>query len=461
MRTLLTLSLLALAALFNTAQSQTEAPFSKTIDWSSQSLDEARKDLEEIRTEIAAQQKPQLQELSRIQSEVTALRRERNQLKFQTDSMKDQVEKRSARVQAIASQQQDVQYRLLHIRRKFEENLHPIESPNYRETFLSLEQIKDDTPAARLDRLKALFAIAEKASDRIDDRIGGSRYSAKALAESVVVNGTALQIGPYVFFDPDEGDAGLIVVGEDLITRLRQRTPGTSQAITAGLNGNDVSLPFDPLLDQAFLNADAQTSFSDHLRSGGIWIIPITLFGVLSSIIALLKLLQIRAIRIPPTELIASLADTADPQEFERQLEGVTPHARSIFAEGFAFRNAPENARSAAMSQAILGFRDRLESRLSLLALTAAVAPLLGLLGTVTGMIKTFQIISLHGAGDARTLSGGISEALVTTEFGLVVAIPALLVHAWLNRRSKRISIQTTALAERFNQTVSMKEKAS
>jgi biopolymer transport protein ExbB/TolQ len=321
MRTLLTLSLLALAALFNTAQSQTEAPFSKTIDWSSQSLDEARKDLEEIRTEIAAQQKPQLQELSRIQSEVTALRRERNQLKFQTDSMKDQVEKRSARVQAIASQQQDVQYRLLHIRRKFEENLHPIESPNYRETFLSLEQIKDDTPAARLDRLKALFAIAEKASDRIDDRIGGSRYSAKALAESVVVNGTALQIGPYVFFDPDEGDAGLIVVGEDLITRLRQRTPGTSQAITAGLNGNDVSLPFDPLLDQAFLNADAQTSFSDHLRSGGIWIIPITLFGVLSSIIALLKLLQIRAIRIPPTELIASLADTADPQEFERQLD--------------------------------------------------------------------------------------------------------------------------------------------
>jgi biopolymer transport protein ExbB len=113
------------------------------------------------------------------------------------------------------------------------------------------------------------------------------------------------------------------------------------------------------------------------------------------------------------------------------------------------------------MSQALLSFRNRIESNLSLLGLTAAVAPLLGLLGTVTGMIKTFQIISLHGAGDARTLSGGISEALVTTEFGLVVAIPALLAHAWLNRRAKRISIETAALAERFNQTLPGTERAS
>ena len=456
MRTLLALLLFALVTIV-TVQSQTETPFSKTIDWSSQSVDEAREDLQKARTEIAAQQKPQLEELSRIQSDVTALKRERDQLKFSTDSMKDQVEKRMARVQAIASQQQDVQYRLLHIRRKLEENLYSIENPNYRETFLSLEQIKTDTPAARLERLKALFAIAEKAADRIDDQIGGTRYPTKILAKSVMVDGTALQIGPYAFFAPNEGNAGLVVTGEDLITRLRSHMPETAQAIAANLNGQAVSSPFDPLLNQAFLNADAETSFWDHLKSGGIWIIPITIFGLLSSVIALLKLLQIRTIRIPETKLVASLANTADPEEFERQLEGVTPHARPIFAEGFAYRDAPENARSAAMSQAILSFRDRLESRLSLLGLTAAVAPLLGLLGTVTGMIKTFQIISLHGAGDARTLSGGISEALVTTEFGLVVAIPALLAHAWLNRRAKRISIQTTALAERFNQTVSTK----
>ena len=70
----------------------------------------------------------------------------------------------------------------------------------------------------------------------------------------------------------------------------------------------------------------------------------------------------------------------------------------------------------------------------SILALVASVAPLLGLLGTVTGMIGTFAMITEHGTGDPRILSGGISEALLTTQFGLMVAIPALLFQAILYR---------------------------
>jgi len=79
----------------------------------------------------------------------------------------------------------------------------------------------------------------------------------------------------------------------------------------------------------------------------------------------------------------------------------------------------------------------RLESFLPLIAISAAAAPLLGLLGTVTGIINTFKLITVFGSGDVKTLSGGISEALVTTEFGLIAAIPALLLHAFLARRAK------------------------
>jgi biopolymer transport protein ExbB len=64
----------------------------------------------------------------------------------------------------------------------------------------------------------------------------------------------------------------------------------------------------------------------------------------------------------------------------------------------------------------------------------AAIAPLLGLLGTVTGMIDTFHVITQHGTGDPRMMSGGISEALVTTMLGLTVAIPIMLAHTLLNR---------------------------
>jgi len=79
-----------------------------------------------------------------------------------------------------------------------------------------------------------------------------------------------------------------------------------------------------------------------------------------------------------------------------------------------------------------------LERFLPFLAITAATAPLLGLLGTVIGMIKTFQLITIFGTGDAKSLSSGISEALVTTALGLIVAIPVLIVHGALTRMAKR-----------------------
>jgi biopolymer transport protein ExbB len=79
------------------------------------------------------------------------------------------------------------------------------------------------------------------------------------------------------------------------------------------------------------------------------------------------------------------------------------------------------------ISESILHENSYLDRFGSTIIIIAAVAPLLGLLGTVTGMISTFDIITEFGTGDPKLLSGGISEALVTTELGLVVAIPALI----------------------------------
>jgi biopolymer transport protein ExbB len=81
----------------------------------------------------------------------------------------------------------------------------------------------------------------------------------------------------------------------------------------------------------------------------------------------------------------------------------------------------------------------RLERFLPTLGVLAAIAPLLGLLGTVTGMINTFQVITAVGTGDPRMMSGGISEALLTTQFGLTVAIPIMIIHHFLERRVDKI----------------------
>lgn len=91
------------------------------------------------------------------------------------------------------------------------------------------------------------------------------------------------------------------------------------------------------------------------------------------------------------------------------------------------------------LHEAILKERPAIELALNLLKIIAMIAPLMGLLGTVTGMIVVFQQITIFGAGDPKLMAGGISQALVTTVLGLLVAIPTLLLHTWVNGYARRI----------------------
>ncbi len=90
-------------------------------------------------------------------------------------------------------------------------------------------------------------------------------------------------------------------------------------------------------------------------------------------------------------------------------------------------------------TQALMVMREQLQRRLSLVNVVAGVAPLLGLLGTVTGMIHTFSVVTDTGTAEPQLLAAGISEALLTTQFGLAIAIPAYLAHALLSRGARRI----------------------
>ncbi len=109
------------------------------------------------------------------------------------------------------------------------------------------------------------------------------------------------------------------------------------------------------------------------------------------------------------------------------------------------------------LGEAILRERGPLEKNLTLIKIVSVVAPLLGLLGTVTGMINTFQVITLFGTSDPKLLAGGISEALVTTVIGLVVAIPTVFFHNLASTRSKAVLMvleeeSTGLIAQRVEQ---------
>jgi biopolymer transport protein ExbB len=112
------------------------------------------------------------------------------------------------------------------------------------------------------------------------------------------------------------------------------------------------------------------------------------------------------------------------------------------------------------MLSVMLRRRPEMERFLSFLAVTAVASPLMGLLGTVAGMIHTFALMKFFGAGDPRALSSGISEALITTEFGLLIAIPAVAVHGILSRMVKSRLGDMERVAFEFVKTLSLEENA-
>ncbi|WP_438957420.1 MotA/TolQ/ExbB proton channel family protein [Porticoccus sp.] len=110
-----------------------------------------------------------------------------------------------------------------------------------------------------------------------------------------------------------------------------------------------------------------------------------------------------------------------------------------VLKVGEDHRGADAESLELKLHEQVLKERPTIESGLGLLKIIAMVAPLMGLLGTVTGMIVTFQAITLFGTGDPKTMAGGISAALVTTVLGLCVAIPTVLLHALINSPAQRV----------------------
>lgn len=153
----------------------------------------------------------------------------------------------------------------------------------------------------------------------------------------------------------------------------------------------------------------------------------ITGIGILALLVALLRFifLGLTAIRI-------------QVQMGTRQISRGNPLGR-ILQVAEAHRGDDTETLQLKLDEAILKETPRVQLGLAFLRIIAMVAPLLGLLGTVTGMIIVFQAITIYGAGDPRAMAGGISSALVTTVLGLIVAIPILLLHAMLSARARRI----------------------
>ena len=296
------------------------------------------------------------------------------------------------------------------------------------------------------DKLKDRLVVIDASLGRLEALLGGASQPGEAVdGEGQIHQGTLAAFGPVSYFMAKDGDLG----GEVVVTQsgeLPRFVNDSAQSIAKLMKGEMVAVPVDPSGGNARALENLRGGPMALIRKGGLWIWPILLLALLSLIFGLMKLAQFSRFREPSdawvTAILAALR-TRDTQK-ALQIAGERRHpAGEVMVKLVKTSEHSPDLVEETLYEQLMGVQSRVSTMLPVIAITAATAPLLGLLGTVSGMIATFNLITLFGSGDPKPLAGGISEALITTMFGLVVAIPALIVHAFLSRRAQGI-VQTT-----------------
>ena len=339
----------------------------------------------------------------RLQTEITACRQQADVVRKATE---DDWKRHETRVQTLQKESDELVKQLEQLQNDIaklqEENqegaVRNAVAKHDEQRLAQLLPQDDDTPlSARLEQVvKDKLALLEQ--------LFQPPKPVPAVAKDTTgrqMEGNVVRRGPVAYFFSQDGRGQIFDNPEGGLPTVHQLMPTSSQSpLVLDVTGKHPELFTQP------------SSFLRHLRQGGVIMIPIILLGVVCIIVVIYKLLELAFHR---------------PSKDFRKLEAT---AQASTANGEALENELFT-----IAQQCIAKREHL---LFWLGVSASAAPLLGLLGTVTGMIHTFRLITFFGIGDARLLADGISEALVTTEAGLCVAIPALLCHAWLTRMVRR-----------------------
>lgn len=268
---------------------------------------------------------------------------------------------------------------------------------------------------------RAATAVADGA--RIRTR-AGSWFA----LDGTQVEGTLVEVGRIATYGvAGTSSVALLPVGEGRLQAYREGG-STGAALTSGAPAPSMGLYLHEGRTKRIEERDPKT-VEDILEAGGTVGYVIVGIGVLALLLAFARLFTLVAAGRDrrAVDVAFDAIEEGRIAEALRMLDGRIGTSARVLAAMLPRLESPRKALEDIANEAILRETPRVERFGSAILVIAAVAPLLGLLGTVTGMIATFDIITEFGTGDPRMLSGGISAALVTTQFGLIVAIPSLL----------------------------------
>ena len=300
---------------------------------------------------------------------------------------------------------------------------------------------------------KAAGEVVEFLRQQVEQSLGGytARGSAQIGEDNRVVKGTYAFAGPETYFRADQsGIAGTARLREGaplpVVYVLSGWEPAAAEAFFQGKPGLVMA---DASAGKALRLQETKGTIWQHIRKGGVVAYAILGVGLLAALMTLQKTRDLARMTVDRPEtverLLAAIASGART-EAHQTLRALRTTTRELFDAGLRHIDQPKTILEEHLYAVILRQRLHYERWLPLLAVIATAAPLMGLLGTVTGLVRTFALITVFGTGNAGKLASGISEVLVATELGLLVAIPTLIAHGLLSHRIQK----NLSLLERY-----------
>ncbi|MBL91130.1 MAG: hypothetical protein CMH56_04860 [Myxococcales bacterium] len=266
------------------------------------------------------------------------------------------------------------------------------------------------------------------------------------------VAGTLMHIGKTISFGVSEKESGFITPLDADNYRVMKISPEAQKlqnhaASTASLTG----FVYEPT--EKGIAPKKEKTLEEFLAAGGIIGYVIIGLGLFALLIALLRTFNLRRLGSKRNDSDATVWDAISNQDWDKanqELQHLSGSKSRLLHEGIALLREGRAEIMDKLEEIYLSEEGKIDRMGAMILVFAAVAPLMGLLGTVTGMISTFDIITEFGTGDPKLLSSGISEALVTTELGLIVAIPSLLLGNMLNGWADNIKGELESLILRI-----------
>ena len=445
--------ILLLVVLLGQALGQAQT-FEATAGSAKADLEKALAELSALEKQIADQKIPLSREMNKLESDVIAKRREHSDVKRLQDRKAVDLTRLKAEEKAFKDQNDYLRKTLLeeYIRR-FETRTHASEKEQYT-TLVKTARAANENPSAKSEEVfTSQLEVVQAALDRLDNILGGHVYEGSAVADGVPEKGRFVMVGPLVMFTGNSGQSGLAeqLRGTTEASLIDLEDEAFAVGISKTISSGAGELPFDSTMGNALKIKQVEETWWEHINKGGVVIWPLLGLGLAAALVALIKWFQLSALeQVRPSDLQSVLDkvnenDIASALALAKRIKGP---AGELLETAIQNTDQSKEMLEEILYERMLHTKPKLDRFLPFISLTAATAPLLGLLGTVTGMINTFKLITVFGTGDPKRLSSGISEALVTTEYGLIIAVPCLLMFAFLSRKAKGIlsSMEQTAV---------------